>query len=131
MKLTSTTRSAAAHGATVGRRDPAKRRSALERLIIGIAALPFLFGIASAAEPLSDAQMDNLTAGRRGIATPSGANDMAVWWVVPDGAAPPFYWFGGSGWQSFLVTSLKSAAASGQNPALLHFPNPRGVALHR
>jgi hypothetical protein len=75
--------------------------------------------------------MDNLTAGRRAIVVPLTAGNMAVWWVAPDGAAPPFYWYGGNGWQSFLVTSLGTPAANGQSTALLHLPNPPGVALHR
>ena len=117
-------------GAVVGRELP-KRRSVLERLIVGAAALPFFLGIASAAEPLSDAQMDNLTAGRRAIVAPFTRGNKEVWWVAPDGAAPPFYWYGGHGWQSFLVTSLGSAAVGGQSPALIRPSKPPGIALHR
>jgi hypothetical protein len=35
----------------------------MKKLLFGLAALPFLAGIASAAEPLSDAQLDGVTAG--------------------------------------------------------------------
>jgi hypothetical protein len=35
----------------------------VKRFLLGLAALPFLAGVASAAEPLSDAQMDAVTAG--------------------------------------------------------------------
>jgi hypothetical protein len=40
----------------------------MKRLLVGIAALPFLAGVASAAQPmpLSDAQMDKVTAGDDG-----------------------------------------------------------------
>ena len=131
MNLICQTRSAVIGGGAVVGRDLPKRRSVLERLIVGAAALPFLLGIASAAEPLSDAQMDNLTAGRRAIVVPLTRGNMEVWWVAPDGAASPFYWFGGYGWQSFLVTSLGSAAVGGQSPALIHPSKPPGVAFHR
>jgi hypothetical protein len=131
MNLICQTRSAVIGGGGVVGRDLPKRRSMLERLIVGAAALPFLLGIASAAEPLSDAQMDNLTAGRRAIVAPLTRGNKEVWWVAPDGAAPPFYWYGGHGWQSFLVTSLGSAAVGGQSPALIRPSKPPGIALHR
>jgi hypothetical protein len=35
----------------------------MKRLLFGLAALPFLAGVASAAEPLKDAQMDQITGG--------------------------------------------------------------------
>lgn len=35
----------------------------MKRLVIGLAALPFLSGISLAAQPLSDQQMDTVTAG--------------------------------------------------------------------
>jgi hypothetical protein len=121
MTPASKTRYAAIEGDAVIGADLAKRRSARNRLLIGVAALPFLLGTASAAEPLSDSQMDSVTAGRRGITVPLGANEMAVWWVVTDGAAPPFYWYGGNGWQSFLVSTLGSS----QTIALVRPPSVR------
>lgn len=35
----------------------------MKKLLFGLAALPFLAGVSLAAEPLSDAQMDRVTAG--------------------------------------------------------------------
>jgi hypothetical protein len=35
----------------------------MKKLLFGLAALPFLAGVALAAEPISDAQMDQVTAG--------------------------------------------------------------------
>jgi hypothetical protein len=108
-----------------------QRWSPIGRVVLAFAALPFLLAVSSAAEPLSDAQMDNLTVGRRAIVAPLTRGNKEVWWVAPDGAAPPFYWYGGHGWQSFLVTSLGSAAVGGQSPALIRPSKPPGIALHR
>jgi hypothetical protein len=38
----------------------------MKKLLFGLAALPFLAGVASAAEPLSDTQMDRIAAGAGG-----------------------------------------------------------------
>lgn len=41
----------------------------MNKLLLGVAALPLLSGIASAAQPLSDKQMDAVTAGFAAIST--------------------------------------------------------------
>ena len=41
----------------------------MNKLLAGVAALPFLSGVAFAAQPLSDHQMDTVTAGFGSIAT--------------------------------------------------------------
>ena len=79
----------------------------MKKLLVGLAALPFLAGVAMAGQPvpLSDAQMDKVTAGLEVFFTFSGngftavlANDMAVpttgsslFTQFPnlDGAVPP------------------------------------------
>jgi hypothetical protein len=43
--------------------SPALREKCMKKLLFGFAALPFLAGVALAAEPLSDVQMDRVTAG--------------------------------------------------------------------
>ncbi|HJU19086.1 MAG TPA: hypothetical protein VJ770_21735 [Stellaceae bacterium] len=35
----------------------------MKKLLLGLAAVPFLFGLALAAEPLNDTQLDRITAG--------------------------------------------------------------------
>jgi hypothetical protein len=39
----------------------------MRKFLIGLAVLPFLSGLASAAQPLSDAQLEKITAGDSGI----------------------------------------------------------------
>jgi hypothetical protein len=65
-----TDRSPAIHKRTRHKTNLSQGRPPIGRLVMSLTALPLLVGIALAAEPLSDAQMDNLTAGRRGIAVP-------------------------------------------------------------
>jgi hypothetical protein len=44
----------------------------MRKVLFGLAALPFLVGVASAAEPLSDLEMDQVTAGdSSSVVTPS------------------------------------------------------------
>jgi hypothetical protein len=43
----------------------------MKKFFFGLAAVPFLAGVASAAEPLGDAQMDRITAGFTPIPCPS------------------------------------------------------------
>jgi hypothetical protein len=42
----------------------------MKKLLFGLAAVPFLAGVASAAEPLGDAQMDRVTAGVTTVTCP-------------------------------------------------------------
>ena len=82
----------------------------MNKLVLGLAALPFLAGAASAGQPLSDAQMDGTTAGRRAVPFQLTATSLEIRWAVPSGSPQPFYWFGGSGWQSYLIPFTGSAS---------------------
>src|ERR1700680_826137 len=44
----------------------------MKRFLTGIAALPFLTGVAIAAQPLSDSQLEKITAGASGISSFAG-----------------------------------------------------------
>jgi hypothetical protein len=43
----------------------------MRKFLIGLAVLPFLAGVASAAQPLSDAQLEKITAGDSGLSVAS------------------------------------------------------------
>jgi hypothetical protein len=68
----------------------------MKKLLFGLAALPFLAGVALAAEPLSGAQMDRITGGQ--VCTPTatgllcigtGTGTVSVCTGCPPGT-PPF-----------------------------------------
>jgi hypothetical protein len=119
---------AAVRKRAVARFNFPQRRSPVLRLLIGLAALPFLFDVALAAEPLSDAQMDNLTAGRRGITVPLTTSSMEIWWVVPGKSAQPFYWYGSNGWESFLIASSGGALSTGGIATVFRVPTRPNLA---
>jgi hypothetical protein len=62
----------------------------MKKLLVGLAALPFLAGVAMAGQPvsLSDAQMDKVTAGLDVLFTFSGNAFTAVFTSPPGGVTP-------------------------------------------
>jgi hypothetical protein len=74
----------------------------MRKLLFGVAALPFLAGIALAAEPLNEVQMDQIVAGA-GVCSNNGV-------TVPCSSTPIGLCTGCTGGQVFSTTATSAQA---------------------